>query len=398
MGHHPGITTLVTTPSAEEQTMARRRGNGEGSITRHKKSGLYMARYTVQTPAGPKRKTVYGRTREEAADELAKALANRASGMVFEDENVTVGEYLDSWLKGSVRGSVRKSTFERYEIAVRVHIKPALGRLKLKKLTPAHVQSLYQDKLDAGFAPASVNKLHVVLHKALSQAVEWHMVPRNIAKVVKAPKPVPQEMRPLSAEETRCLLEAARGDRLEALYVLAVITGMRQGELLALRWQDVELENATISVRRTLTKSGTHLLLGEPKTKKSRRTIHLTETAVQALRELLARQMQDMQRLGDFYRDQGLVFASEVGTLINPSNLRMRSFASLLKRAGLPQIRFHDLRHTCATLLFSRNVHPKYVQELLGYSNIAITLDTYSHVIPGMGDQTARAMEDVLSP
>jgi integrase len=204
-------------------------------------------------------------------------------------------------------------------------------------------------------------------------------------------------MRTFSAEETRHLLEAAHGDKLEALYVLAVTTGMRQGELLALKWQDVDLENATLSVRRTITKSGGRLLLGEPKTKKSRRTIRLTDAAVRALREHLPRQLQEIERLGDLYQDEGLVFTSEVGTLINPTNLRTRSFALLLKRARLPQIRFHDLRHTCATLLFARNVHPKYVQELLGHSNIAITLDTYSHVILGMGAYAARAMEDALS-
>ena len=374
-----------------------RRGNGEGSITRHKKSGLYMARYWIETPKGPKRKTVYGKTREEVAEALAKALADRADGLVFDDENVTVGEYLDSWLKGSVRGSVRQSTFDRYEIAVRVHIKPALGRLKLKKLTPTHLAGFYQDRLAAGFAPASVNKLHVTLHKALDQAVKWNMIPLNVAGAVKAPRPAPEEMQTLSAEETRRLLQAARGNKLEALYVLAVHTGMRQGELLALKWQDVDLENARASVRRTITMNGGRILLGEPKTKKSRRTISLTEAAVRALHGHLDRQMEHMQRLGDLYKDQGLVFASEVGTPINPTNLRRRSFALLLKRAGLPQIRFHDLRHTCATLLFSRNVHPKNVQELLGHANIAITLDTYSHVIPGMGDHTARAMEDALS-
>ncbi|HET7480562.1 MAG TPA: site-specific integrase, partial [Rubrobacteraceae bacterium] len=292
---------------------------------------------------------------------------------------------------------VRDSTFDRYEGAVRLHIKPALGRLKLKKLTPAHVQSFYRDRLDAGCAQASVNKMHVVLHKALKQAVEWHMVPRNVAGAVKAPRPAPREMHPLSAEETRRLLEAARGDRLEALYVLAVHTGMRQGELLALKWQDVDLENATMSVRRTVTKSGGKLLLGEPKTKKSRRTIQLTGAAVRALRGHLDRQMKEIEHLGNLYRDDGLVFTSEVGTIINPTNLRKRSFASLLKKARLPGIRFHDLRHTCATLLFGRNVHPKYVQELLGHSNVGITLDTYSHVIPGMGDHAARAMEDALS-
>jgi len=376
--------------------MARRRGNGEGSITR-RKDGLYMARYWVETSQGPKRKTIYGKKREEVADKLARALAERADGIFYDDENVTVGEYLDSWLKGSVRGSVRQSTFDRYEIAVRVHIKPALGRLKLKKLTPAHLAGFYQDRLAAGSAPASVNKLHVTVNKALDQAVRWRMIPRNVAEAVKAPRPAPPEMRPLSPAEARTLLETARGDRLEALYVLAVQTGMRQGELLALKWQDVDLDNAAVSVRRTITMSKGRILLGELKTKKSRRTIRLTDAAVQALRDHLAHQVEEIGRLGDLYKDQGLVFASQVGTPINPTNLRRRSFAALLQRARLPKIRFHDLRHTCATLLLCRNVHPKYVQELLGHANIAITLDTYSHVIPGMGNQTARAMEDVLS-
>jgi integrase len=308
-----------------------RRGNGEGSITRHKKSGLHMARYWVETPKGPKRKTIYGKTREKVRDEMARALADRADGLVFDDENVTVGEYLDTWLKGSMRGSARQSTLDRYESAIRLHIKPALGRIRLKKLTPVHVQGFYQDRLDAGLAPASVNKLHAILHKALDQAVKWNMVPRNVTKAVKAPRPTPKEMSTLSAQETRRLLEAARGDRLEALYVLAVTTGMRQGELLALKWRDVDLENATISVRRTLTKSGGRLLLGEPKTKKSRRTIPLTEAAVPTLREHLTRQVVDVQRLGDLYRDEGFVFASQVGTLINPTNLRKRSFAPLQK-------------------------------------------------------------------
>jgi integrase len=374
-----------------------RRGNGEGTITR-RKDGLYMARYYVLTSKGRKRRAVYGKTRAEVAEKMAKGLADRGDEQVFDDENLTVGEYLDSWLKGSVRGSVRDSTFDRYEVAVRVHIKPALGRVKLKKLDPAHLAGFYQDRLAYGAAPATVNKEHVTLHKALDQAVKWRMVPRNVAEVVRAPRPAAkEEMRTLSAEEARRLLEAARGDRLEALYVLAVTAGLRQGELLALKWRDIDLENATLSVRRTVTKSGGRLLLGEPKTKASRRTISLTGAAVRTLRGHLARQVEEIGGLGDLYRDDGLVFASEVGTVMGPTNLRRRSFASLLKRAKLPTIRFHDLRHTCATLLFGRNVHPKYVQELLGHTDIAITLNTYSHVIPGMGDQTGRVMEDLLS-
>src|SRR5215207_6117512 len=174
------------------------------------------------------------------------------------------------------------------------------------------------------------------------------MVPRNVSDAVKPPRPDPREMRPLSPVEARKLLDATQGDRLEALYVLAVHTGMRQGELLALKWQDVDLENATLSVRRTITKSGGRLLLGEPKTRKSRRTIDLTEASVGALREHLARQMEEITILGDRYKDAGLVFTSEVGTLINPTNLRRRSFASLLEKAKVPRVRFHDLRHTCA--------------------------------------------------
>jgi integrase len=377
-----------------------KRGNGEGSITRHKKSGLYMARYTIHTAEGPKRKTVYGKTRAEAAEELNKALTDQAGGIIVDDKNMTLGEYLDRWLRDCVRGSVRESTFDRDSYLVRTHIKPSLGRLKLKKLTPLDVQSLYRDRLDAGLSPSTVNKIHTVFHKALSQAVRWNLIPRNVTKAVKPPRPAAEEMRPLSSEETRRLLNEARGDRLEALYVLAVTTGMRRGELLGLKWSDIDLENATVSVRRTLTRTdnGRRVTLGDPKTKRSRRTIRLTPQAVEALRVHLEKQLQEMEALGDRYGDQGLVFTTKAGTLINPSNLRQRSLMPLLKRAGLPHIRFHDLRHTCATLLLSKNVHPKFVQELLGHATIAITLDTYSHVLPGMGDQTARAMHDALAP
>ena len=374
-----------------------RRGNREGSITK-RKDGLYMARYTVEMTSGKKkRKTIYAKTRQEAAEKLTKAMADRDGGLVFEDENMRVADYLDTWLKG-LTGSVRQSTLDGYEIAVRVHIKPALGRLMLKKLTPAHVASFYQDKLTDGAAPASVNKLHVTLHKALDQAVKWNMIPRNVSEAVKAPRPAPtKEMRTLSANQARMMLRTAQGDRLEALYVLAIHTGMRQGELLALKWPDVNLRDGRVSIRRTITRSGGRLQLGEPKTAKSRRTITLTTGSLNALRAHRKRQLEEMMQRTGLWQDHGLVFASEVGTLINPTNLRRRHFASLRKRAGLPaDTRFHDLRHTCATLLLGKGVHPKFVQELLGHDNIAITLDTYSHVIPSMGDATARAMEDAL--
>jgi len=171
---------------------------------------------------------------------------------------------------------------------------------------------------------------------------------------------------------------------------------LRQGELLGLTWEDVDLDEGVVRVRRTLTRHKSRLLLGEPKTKRSRRTVQLTEAAVEALETHLARQRVQRDCLSDLYEDQGLVFATQKGTLVNPTNLRKRSFELLLEKAGLPAIRFHDLRHTCAALLLSSNVNPKIVSEMLGHATIAITLATYSHVLPNMQKGSARALEETL--
>jgi len=334
---------------------------------------------------------------------LAKALSERASGIVYDDENITVGEYLDRWLEDVVRGTVRESTFSRDEYLVRNHIKPALERRKLRKLSALDLQRLYRNRVDSGLSGSTVQKIHHVMHKALAQAVRWDLIPRNPADSVTPPTPTLKEMRPLSVPEARRLLEAARGDRLEAFYVLALHIGMRRGELLGLKWADVDLDTSTIRVRRTLTRTenGKRVALGEPKTKKSRRTVRLTPVATDALGRHRARQAEEKLKAGELYADQDLVFADEGGGLINPSNLRQRSFASLLRRAfgedgDATRITFHDLRHTCASLLFQRNVHPKFVQELLGHASVAITLDTYSHMLPGMGGEAADAIGDAL--
>jgi integrase len=226
--------------------------------------------------------------------------------------------------------------------------------------------------------------------------VRWSLIPRNPANDVKAPTPTPKEMHPLSASEACRLLEAVHDDRFEALYVLAVHTGMRQGELLGLKWEDVDLESGVLRLRHALVRAGGKVALGDLKTPKSRRSIRLTRAAAEALRNHLERQLEEMERMGSLYQPGGLVFATESGTLINPSNLRNRSFKPLLKRTDLPDICFHDLRHTCASLLFQKNVHPKFVQELLGHASVAITLDTYSHMLPGMGSEAADAIAEAL--
>ena len=239
--------------------------------------------------------------------------------------------------------------------------------------------------------------MHVLLHKALDQAEAEGRIPRNAAAALKLPRIDREEIAPLTAEEANRLIEAARGDRLEALYVLALHTGLRQGELLALNWEDLDLEAGTLQVRRTLTHRGGKHFLSEPKTKKSRRTVRLTAGAIADLQDYLKRQIEEMDHLGSLYKPIGLVFANEIGGIVNPSNLRNRSFARFLMRAGLSaETRFHDLRHTCATLLLSRNVNLKIVSEMLGHANIAITLDTYSHVLPDMQEKAARALEEAL--
>src|SRR5215207_9210238 len=380
--------------------MARKNDNDEGSVYPHKKNGKqvgYRGAYWVHTTEGPKRRYVSGKTREEVHDKLIEALGNRAQGLVFDAGSLTVGEYLTRWLEDLVRGTVRVSTYEVHRHMIEPHIVPALGRLKLKDLNPAHVRALYREKLNSGLSSATVRKMHSILRKALKQAVLDGLIPRNVCDAVKPPKVERKEISPLDRQQAKALLEAASGDRLEALYVLAVHTGMREGELLGLKWEDVDLERGLLRLRHSLVREGGKVVLGDLKTPKSRRSVRLTAVARNALRGHLERQLAEMERMGSLYQPGGLVFATENGTPINPSNLRNRSFKPLLRRAGLPNICFHDLRHTCATLLLSQGTHPKLVQELLGHATIAMTLDTYSHFLPSMGGQTVRAMEAALS-
>ena len=212
-----------------------KRGNGEGGITRHKENGLYMARYTVQTPTGPKRKTLYGKTRQEVDEKLTRAKADRDGGLVFDTKNLKVGQYLTRWLTDSVQDTVKHTTYESYERLMRIHLVPTLGRIKLKDLTPTHVRGLYREKLDSGLSATSVQRVHALLHKALKQAVNDGLIPRNVTEAVTAPRQTRKEIQALPPEQARAFLQAAKSDRLEALYLLAIHTGLRQGELLGLK-------------------------------------------------------------------------------------------------------------------------------------------------------------------
>jgi integrase len=374
--------------------MAKRRGNNEGSIYR-RKDGYWVGQYGVETATGRKTRYIYGKRREDVREKLTKAIADRDGGLVYDAGNITVGEYLDRWLNDSVRDTVRQRTWERYEQFVRVHLTPALGKIKLAKLTPAHVRGLYRDKLNSGLAPRTVLHIHRAFSKALKQAAADGLIPRNPAAPVKPPQPRGEEIRPLNREQVRVLFEAASGDRLEALYIVAVTAGLRRGELQGLKWEDLDLEAGMLQVRRTCSEPKGGHIFEAPKSGKGR-NIRLTQSAVAALRIHRRRQLEERMYKADLWQEQGLVFPSTVGTPLWGGNLN-RAFKATLQRAGLPKsTRFHDLRHTCATLLLKQAVNPKFVQELLGHADISLTLNVYSHVLPDMGDATADAMEAAL--
>jgi integrase len=303
---------------------------------------------------------------------------------------------VDHWLLNIKATTVRQRTWERYEQIVRVHLKPALNLNKLRDLTTTtHARALYREKLEGGSSPRTVQYIHTTLRKSLQDAVTDGLILRNVADGIKAPRPKKKEITPPSPKQARMFLEAASGDRLEALYVLAIHRGLRQGELLGLRWKDVGLEAGKLQVRRTLSLTRDGHVFESPKNGKGR-AIELTQDASVALKRHLRRQLSEIEASGDDYQAQGLIFPGERGQPMRPCTLT-RKFEKVLKCASLPHLRFHDLRHTCATLLLLKGIHQKFVQELLGYATLSITLDRYSHVIPAMGDQTKKATEDVLS-
>lgn len=308
---------------------------------------------------------------------------------------LTLGRYLDKWLP-SIKDTVRQRTWERYEQLVRVHLKPTLGRKKLKDLTRAHVKALYREKLDAGSSPRTVQYIHTTLHKALKDAVGDGVLSKNVADGLKPAKLRKKEINPLTPEQARALLKVTHDadDRYEALYVLAIHYGLRQGELLGLKWADLNLELGTLQVRRTMSETRTGRIEEETKSGKGRR-IDLSATVVEALKRHRERQLRGANETNRNYQDHGLMFPSTKGTPTNSKNLYHRSFKPLLKRAGLPNIVFHELRHTCATIRFMKGQHPKRVSELLGHSSITVTLDRYSHVVPGLGGDDV--MEEALS-
>jgi integrase len=359
-------------------------------------------------------KTIKG-NKKDAETYLSKTLTAMSTGTFVESSPLTVDEYLDRWLQTAAKPRLRAHTFVHYAELLTRYVRPAIGKKRLSDVRPLDIQALYSHmtapKIKKGDEPQpgityglglsarSVCYTHAVLSSALKQAVKWLMLSQNPAASVDLPRANRKEMKAMTPDEAGRFLAAASEDRLSALFSLALTTGMRPEEYLALQWKDIDLEKGTATVQRALVwnRKGGGWTFTAPKTARSRRTIPIPASVVRALISHKRRQAEARLKVGAKYRNYDLVFATREGTPIMPRNLLSRHFKPTLRRAKLPDsIRLYDLRHTCATLLLSANEHPKIVSERLGHASITLTLDTYSHVLPSMQQAASEKLERIL--
>jgi integrase len=374
-----------------------KRANNEGSIYR-RKDGRWAASVDLgQADGRRRRKAFYATTRQEVARKLQAAQRALADGLPLAGQRQTVGAFLETWLSGVAR-RVRPKTFERYRQIVRLHLVPRLGRIPLAQLMPAHVEAAMNQAQDEGASPQSAAHHRAVLRGALNVAMRDSLVGRNVAALAAPPRIPEHEVRALSRGDARALLEAVRGDRLEALFTVALALGLRQGEALALRWTDINLDDGALTVQRSLQRVNGEWCFVEPKTTRSRRTIPLPGPVTAALREHRARQLQERLRLGPAWQGEtwgDLVFADEAGCPLSGFHVSRR-FKGLLRVAGIPAMRYHDLRHGAASLMAAQGVPARVCMELLGHSQISTTMNIYAHVAPELGRDAAERIGAAL--
>ena len=374
--------------------MATRRGRGEGSITR-RADGRWMARVDLGWQDGKRRrKTLYGRTKREVQDKLRETLHRTEKGLPPVPEQETVGAFLHRWLE-IIRSQLRPRTHRSYEQVVRIHLEPGIGRVRLAKLTPLDVSTWLESRRTAGVGGRTIHYARAVLRAALNKALKWGLVSRNVASLTDPPRYRARQIAPLTPEQAKKFLAAVADHRLEALFTVAVGLGLRLGEALGLPWDAVSLDAGTLSVRQTLERGGKQPRFGEPKSARGRRTIVLPRIVTAALRKHRTRQLQERLVAGQRWNDYGLVFTTEGGAPLDGCNVN-RTFKAILRGAGLPAIRYHDLRHTAATLLLAQGVDPRTIMETLGHSQISLTLNTYAHVVPALQREAAAKMDDIL--
>jgi integrase len=374
--------------------MAKKRGNNEGSIYK-RNNGTWRAMVTVQG----RRLTFTAKTKGEGQNWVRGMLDEIDNGLTYDNTQVSVEMFMEDWLV-SIEPSLRYNTFKQYSQVTRQHILPVLGNFQLRDLKPEHIQQLYNQMVKNEYGLRTVQVVHSVIHRALVHAVKLGSIPRNPDDATTPPKPKTVEMQFLDENQVQQLLitAKARNDRLFALYHLAIATGMRQGELLGLKWSDLEWEQGLLQVQRQLTiKKGGGFEFTAPKTKSGIRRIDLGENTLRILREHRQQQLVQMQMAGETWQENDLIFPSEIGTTSDRDNIR-KDFKRLLKEAGLPAIRFHDLRHTGASLLLNNGIPVIIVSRRLGHARPSITLDVYGHLMPGKQKEVAMLMNQLLTP
>jgi len=342
-------------------------------------------------------------TKKEAEKRLAELMHQVDTGRFLKPDNKTVGQYLEQWLEDYARVNVRPRTYERYQEIVEKHLIPALGSIPLTSLQPHHVQSYYSKALvsgrrngKGGLSAQTVHHSHRILFEALRYAVKHDILVRNVCESVDPPRPEFKQMAVTDAEGLNRLLESVGDTIYYPIFYTAAYTGLRRSELLALRWQNVDLDFLTISVTETIhvLKSGEYIF-SPPKSKRGKRAIAISPSLAIVLREYKAQQTALREQSGVKLQDSDLVFSHPDGTQLHPDSIT-KTFHKVAKSVGLPKLRFHDLRHTHATLFLQQGVHPKIVSERLGHSSIAITLDTYSHVLPGMQTEAVKKFDEIM--
>jgi len=374
--------------------MAKRRGHGEGSITERTIKGNHYFQASISLGNG-KRLTKYFKLKKEAQDWLLEVRNQQKVGTLPAASQITTSQFLHHWLETIVRPSDRIRVYERYEMVVRRHLEPVLGHIKLQALRPDHLQSLYA-QLATILHPNTIRSIHGIIHHALDQALKWNLVARNVVDSAEPPRLVQRIYQPLDESELVTFMAAIKQDRYYPIWLLALVTGMRRGELLGLLWPDVDLDKGLISVQHSLQYSRLkHLVLESPKTARGRRQIPIPASVVNVLREHRRHETEKKLR---YPGEQALtyVFTNQRARPIIPTMLD-RLFKELLVRHGLRDIRLHDLRHTTATILLKHGIHPKIVQERLGHANISTTIDIYSHILPGMQEEATEKLRTALS-
>lgn len=381
----------------------RRRGHGEGAIYQRESDGLWCTSVDLGFINGKrKRKVIYGKTRREVAEEFKALQRDQAAGANLAPDQYTVEQFLTRWLD-EVICNREPRTLLSYRSMVRQHIVPALGQHKLQKLLPEHVQTMANTLREKTWgpkgrklSPRTVEYACLILSRALNQAKRWGYVSRNVVNDVDLPRARRPKIQPATEQQARALLEAVKGHRLEGIYWVALFLGLRRGEILGLMTTSLNLQAKTLQVDGSLQRIGKHLVRSGTKTESSQRTLPIPEPLLRVLREHLQRLEQE--RSGDEWNEHGYLFPSERGTPLEPTNL-LRHFKAALVRAELPErTRFHDLRHWCASLLISYNVHPKAIQEILGHANITTTLNVYGHLLPNVLRNATDQMAGLAAP